>query len=302
MWFDDHKAIDAFIDQTTGNGRTMQTTGAVKSFENYYQEFLSKQEKAEDSNQLEQLLDEYKDIVTRHDSMVFPIIQIEMFRLICNKDRIYGSQEYLFKVMDNKNIVIAKKEEYKELAELKTIPNPDNKKFEVFVYSGKNNFIEGRIQADCAKNSIIETYISDNRSVTVYARVFNSPTGNQIQPVLSAGIYGRTQSWFTGGWSRYSTELSYRRCRFYVSHANASNSSGILPYNDTLTNLIAPDYSGTSDEREHQIYYNHPLCDPFDRVGGQGPSIYFAYIHMEGSSRGVGDNWAIIDCGTVDPW
>jgi len=42
--------------------------------------------------------------------------------------------------------------------------------------------------------------------------------------------------------------------------------------------------------------HNGPVAQPITWGGGWPPTIQFTQVHLEATSRGVGNNWAIINC------
>jgi hypothetical protein len=246
-------------------------------------------------------LKKYNDILTIKDSTLTSRINIHLYQSIVNREGIYETNGYLNKVV-GEYILTVRKENYQKIHSI----NSDNfnqkneilKKqgISIFKFTGSNINTNARTNATCSTYMEAEYYDNpsgcrNDRRVYISAKsyvTFSAQSdGDWRQPRVELKVWGTIRNGWCN-WSDYGTQLEYRSVSFSLMGWIFQNGSA-TPTSYSI-NLV--DYSTTYDRTS--LPWDQPIGD---RVLNQ--AIYpaaFSSLHAEGSSRGVGYNWAIIDC------
>lgn len=114
------------------------------------------------------------------------------------------------------------------------------------------------------------------------------PSGNNRTPGVLCEVFGELRKGISCNWKLYETTLSSRNVEFYVDYyinsykvlgpytfpdRTENNSRGITIWNGSLGSQHTENWNGTDNTW-----------------------ITAKDSHMEGNSRGTGNNWAILDC------
>ncbi len=284
------------------NGRSKSSK--FESFDDIYKKASQELSLAQTNDEVARLLKTYADVVTLLDSTFIPTMQNKLYRTICNRERIYESEGYVHKVLDDQFIVISKKENLNSLRKINVGDKLDQSAFNLTQYSdlsdGGNS---GRTQADVCANEM-QYYLEYNPSGCkndrrVYARTSTNwiISGNNYTPHLIAETFAKRRAGTFCFWYFYNTVFHTRdadiRVRMVING---------ITYNFILSkaNGSIPDYNldGLIGEVEDYSLYNNDLqTGPTYWSSGPAPVIGFTKAFFEASSRGTGDNnWVSVDC------
>lgn len=270
-------------------------------FKSIQSEFLSVTEKLaalEDESAHSKLLDENKNLVRYVDYDYLPVMENVFYRVVCNLDRMYISNNLVHKVMDNYNIVFTDKKFFSELKALESVDNLDTKIFSLAPYkSAEEGSESGRSKALCG-SYVEQDYFknlggcNNDRRVWVSANASFVVSGYMYRPTVIAQVYGQERR-SSCNWNRYDNIWHSKNCSFTASVAiNGS----IYSYPETMADYDTP---GPGYEPEH-VMWNAYVGPAMAYSGGPTPSIQFSAIHLEGSSQGVDSSdpthWAVINC------
>lgn len=283
---------------TNPRGRE-SSSSKFQSLDDIYKNALKAFSVAETHEEIASLLKTYGDVVELSDSTFLPKLQNEFYRTVCNREGIYESEGFAHKVIDNQFIIVTKEENLKALRKIKSIDNLDQSLFKLIEYNGsgfKNETINGRTLSDACANNMEYSYYYDpsgcksDRKVYIAAGTWWVISGNDFTPWLASRTWGRRRAGTLCYWYGYNTILNYRGAYFDVKIVI----NGITRH-FILNNISIPDYYGTVEESEKQIW-NDFLTGPITWQGGTPPAISFTRAFVEASSRGTNNNWVSVDC------
>jgi hypothetical protein len=283
---------------TNPTGRE-SSSSKFQSINDIYKNALESFSVAETHEEIARLLKTYGDVVELSDSTFLPKLKNEFYRTICNREGIYESEGFAHKVIDDQFIIVTKKENLKALRKIKSLDNLDQALFKLIAYNGNgfnNKSINGRTLSDACANNMEYSYYYDpsgcknDRKVYIAAGTWWVISGNDFTPWLASRTWGRRRAGTLCFWYGYSTILNYRGAYFDVKIVI----NGITRH-FILNNVSIPDYYGTLEESEKQIW-NDFLTGPITWQGGTPPAISFTRAFVEASSRGTNNNWVSVDC------
>lgn len=253
-------------------------------------------------------IDKYKDILSYSEDHWTPKIQISLYQSIANREGIYETNGYLNKVTENL-IITVKKEDYDKLNKLKdldyhSLVNKSSKSegLTVFQYTGSSPSIQARtLLTPCGTDMTTSYFLNsskckDDRKVFINARSYiasySDYRGDWRQPRVSIKVWGERRKGTWCNWIRYFTALSYRNVAFSIyaweNHPNGTSTTKL--YSRTL-----PNYAPTDDRND--LIWDQSIGDPV--LNEPIVANPFQVFHGEGSSRGVNNNWAVLDCTRI---
>ena len=290
--------LNANKSRAKGAGRKISNSG-FQSLDDIYKKALDELSMAQTSEEIANLLKNYNDVIMLSDSTFVPKIDNEFYRTICNRERIYESEGFVHKIIDNQFLVLAEKENLNRLRKIEFKDNLDTSIFKLVQYNNnsesKDETKSSRTSSWTCTNNIETWYYYDpsgcknDRKIYAAAGTWWLISGNNFTPWLASRIWGRRRAGTLCYWYGYSTVLSYRNIQFDVKIVI----NGIT-HHFVLDEGI-PDYYGTAEESEKQIW-NNSLTGSITWQGGTPPAISFTRAVVEGSSRGTNNNWVTIDC------
>lgn len=237
------------------------------------------------------VLAEYQDVLTLVDSTYVPKIVNPFYQVVCNRDGVYESAGYAHKVVNENAMVITDADNIDALEGVHATVGLDSTEFRVAYYAisetTSNN--TGKITANCGdtfkkdffKN---ERRCSDDRRVYVRGYASYILSGYQYTPRVISEAWGEQRNWLCY-WRDYDTVVSSHNCSFTVS---ASINGAVYNYP-----MSFQDKTVTAGSL---IIHDGHIGVPITWHGGTVPTIQFTRIHEEATSRGVGNNWVIMDC------
>ncbi|WP_224998050.1 hypothetical protein [Cesiribacter sp. SM1] len=247
----------------------------------------------------------YQDVVTIEDGNLKPKISIRLYQSIVNREGLYETYGHLNKVMGD-FIVSVKKEDYGKLNKIRFIDDNNKENLpqgvQVIKYIGidPDSEVNTRSNTLCSTNIQAEYFYNqsncrDDRKVIISAKSYvllntisTYPYKQGAQPRVEIKVWPEIRSGTWCNWSKYLNPLKYKNVAFTVMALSDPNS-----VNPTLITRNIPDYAPT-DEREHLIWDQAMGATvPRERNISAYP---FTSFHGEATSRGVGDNWAVLDC------
>lgn len=222
---------------------------------------------------------------------------------MCNRDRIYQTNDYLQKVIDDDFIVSAHKKNYNSLLKVNSITSLDPKVFKVTRYSnGGSSTKGGRTAATCSSYYLVDYFVNqsgckNDRRVYVKADAFLAITGSvngfqRLTPWVTSEVWGEIRNIWCN-WKTYQTELTLYNGSFTVlSYKNTSTDPVFTTSVRVPFSFAFPSY--TSDTWKITIFDGPTGTN----IVGENvnPPYVFTQIHIQATSRGVGGNLAIIDC------
>ena len=279
-----------------------------------------------DLNQVPLFEEKYKDILTVENDGISPRIKVSTLQSIVNREGIYETGGYLNKIVGN-NIFSAHKDDYFKLSQLESIDPclPAAKQVQngikIFQYT-----LLPELPNPCAdpipdpdptptpipscshymKASYFDNQskCSDDREVYISAKSFVYFYGgltvidgiemyvNYHYPSVEILVRGKKRNWHCN-WDYYETRLQLKNTSFTIDAWENYARDKFRTYSIQKTyNVIAPFIDTYSDKpgllwtyRVGDELFNEPV-KPFP----------FTKLHAEGTSRGVGYHWAIINC------
>jgi hypothetical protein len=245
-------------------------------------------------------LEKYGDILTINDGLLIPSISILMYQSIVNREGIYETDGYLNKVIGD-FIVSAKKEDYRKIVDVNSeflidVKGIENSGLKMTRLTGMESNSDARTNGTCS--TIMEATYFDNHSkcrddrevyleVKSYLTYWTNSEGEWRQPRVSIGVAGRYRNYWCN-WFSYDTQLEYRSVSFSIIAWTNQNYVGV----PTLFTRTPSNKSTTIDHSS--LIWDQPIGDPL--LNQYVTPSAFTSLHAEASSRGVGYNWAIIDC------
>ena len=278
-----------------------------ESFDDVYKKAIGEIGMAQTSEEISGLLKAYADVVRLSDSTFAPAMQNKLYRSICNRERIYESEGFMHKVLDDEFVVITESKNLNILRKISIGDKLNPSVFKTAKYSdlkaGSQSTNNGRIQTDvCANN--MEYYLEydpsgckNDRRVYAHANAGWIISGNNYTPHLLAETYARRRAGTLCYWYLYNTVFHTRDADLRVKMViNGVTVNFVL----SKANGAIPDYNiaGTIGEEPDHILYNDNLQNgPTYWSSGPNPVISFSKAFFEAASRGTGDNnWVSVDC------
>ena len=282
------------LNEAVENPNARVSNDDFESFDDVYKQALTELSESKSIEKHDSLLQVYSDVLTLFEDSYVPKIGNSLYRVICNRDRLYEAEGYVHKVFDDQFIVSAEKTNALALLQVTSLDNLDPAIFRVINYQDFDfSPVNGKTSANCGTN-LKAVYFdnngkcSDDRRSYVRAYTYYVISGNNYTPAAISESWGELRNWLCN-WKEYATILRTRNCSFDISFS-------INGANVTIPFQFA-DYNGDHEQYSHNIW-NGPLYNsPIVWTGGVIPTIYFSRIHEEATTRGVGyDHFAILDC------
>jgi hypothetical protein len=286
------------------NGGSQNERGAngnseFQSLDDVYQKAIDELTEAETMAEVTNLLKIYNDVVLLVDSAFVPKIENEFYRTICNREGIYISDGFAHKILDNQFMVITPKEKIGSLRKVESTNNLDLSVFRVAVYNdyeSRDITTSGKTSVLCS-NFMESSYYYDpsgcknDRKIYVATNTSWAISGTNYTPYLTARIWGRRRAGTLCFWYNYETKLNFRDVYYDIKIViNGITNHYILDEGDI------PDYYGTVDEEEKQIWDAALTGGPIIWQGGAQPAISNDRVYLQASSQGTNNNWVTIDC------
>jgi len=292
------ESIDEFFDRDDFKNDLNRTN---KSFDDHYHDFLEKLDSLDTEDAHTSLLEEYSDIIKLEDETYTPLITNVVYRKLIN--RIYIVTGIVHKVMSDNTIAITDLDNLSLLNDTNSEEEAELRNFTLnkYQFSEKKRLLssarveddmvvwcdwngDGNVEAR-ARYWNNNSGCKDDRKAWIRGRAYFSIAGGFYEPGYIGEVWGEKRSAFTCNWSLYKTTLQTK-----------NNSVGVEYYINTVEtwDVSFPDYSSSSDESDHQMFWGS--IGPEEYNNGTGPYITLKDIHGEVSSRGIGSNWAILDC------
>ena len=276
-------------------------------------------ESSTNESEFRNVLERYSDILKIENDNIEPVIRNSFYQSISNRDRIYTSGGFVLKVLDDQDILAMPIGEYKNLvigSEAITWEETETIRKITYNSSPSHKQISSAKTNDCGLNFPWASYFdnhggcSDDREVFVTAEafiavsiqtfIFKYQTEVQIwyrYPSTEIKVWGKLRNWLCS-WRDYKTELNLRNVDYtVVSYSTQSVGYWGFPTlsTPTTTRVVLPPVN-TPETYLYAKLQRIPdhLIDEWDVLTIE--PYRFIEIHMEASSRGVGNNWAIIDC------
>jgi len=242
----------------------------------------------------------YEDILSIRDSTLIPSITIPTYQSIVNREGIYETNGYLNKVVGD-FIVSVPKNDYYKLKTIRSIENAHSdlrKKNELkivrFTNSSENN--EARINGICSSEMKAEYYYNmsgcrDDRKVFLVAKSYlvfsNTYEGDWRQPRVLIEVTASYRNGWCNWWGQTDVPLSYRNVAFTIMAWVTQNGIGVPYLHDVVLENV-------SETPRYRLLWDKSIGNSvLNQLITASP---FTSFHGEASSRGVNNNWAIIDC------
>ncbi len=283
-----------YLDQfeASGAGKRIIKTDFL-SMEEIYQRSLLELDAIESLESFNDWLIEYSDVVSVVDSTIVPRIRNTDYRKLCNREGLYASDGYIHRVLDNELIMLGKEKFTNEILD-QDMNNYDLEKFMIHRYSNFNSqSLTGRIQAACPANNILESKYTKNpsgcnsdRRVTIHTATYFLTSGSFKIPKVLSEVYGDRKHAVICQWVEYKTSL------------HSANVFGNATYkvggNQNSGSWSPP--NKTKNDKKRMTVVNELLGNIIWWDGSSSYWINMDNAHHEGSSTGVGSNWAVGDC------
>ncbi len=245
---------------------------------------------AESEETIYEILETYDEYLFLDEDKVKPRIENAVYRRLTNKDRIYVSEGYAHKVMDDSYLLITPAKNIRELRKQESIVDYDKDLFELRQYA---NFevtdSQGRSLASCGGLESVfyvrdESGCNNDRRGESIARADWIISFNNYTPALIA--QGLAERKIICVWVLYDTSIHskdvFARLRWSVNGIQDNRSLYIADKNT---------YS-------HRLWvWNGAWAGSVYWHGGSTPWIYLDEVYQPISTGGIGTNYAIIDCG-----
>jgi hypothetical protein len=272
------------------------------SFEDIFNSATLELTNAETFESHQRIMESYSDVVSLSDSTYKPKIANRVYRLICNREKIYQIGNRINKVIDDLDIVSTNMENYQALRNINSIDQVTSQDFSIINYSENDlQNSSGRTNGACGQSWAID-YFSNNsgcrndRRVWISAEAFLLYAGqvsgnNKYYPWVSIRVYGEVRNRLCN-WNSYITVLTNRNTYFSVlSYRNTSTNPNFtvstrVPFGEIIPGRTVEDYSLTlfSGPTGHYL------------LGEFAGTYNFTQISVEALSRGTEGNWAIVKC------
>lgn len=247
--------------------------------------------------------EKYSDILILKDDRWVPLIEVPFYQTIANRKGIYGTDEYLNKVVGD-HIMTVNKNDFKKLenfnladikANNKTLKEEGVKKYR---YMNSESTANSRILNTCSTDMVTSYFknpsgCKNDRKVFLSAKSYISfaafTTGDFFQPRATITVWGEKRRGTWCDWFGYATSLSWRNVSYTISAYTPQPNGTAIPtvYSKVIPNHTSPnDYSYIRSEINlgAGVFNQHITAFPFTK------------LHAEGTSRGVGDIWVSLDC------
>lgn len=296
--FNDLDQILNFIDDKVNNTGITSREAEIEdngfiSFEEVYHRAMDELDLIESSEEESMFLAKYNDIIILEDSVFTPKIKNPYYQKICNRNGIYISEGFAHKVIDEKSIIITDKNNLKDLKAISTT-NGLNNNFRVVRYSGLNEPDNNPSRLANCGSGMTKDYFNNNnkckndRKVIATAYTSLMVSNYYYTPLVLFTTHGLIRTW-TCKWKEYRTTLATRNAWFNVLlKINGQNVDYYKSFpnqssNGDVWNIVLHQGEVTSNPIKYNYYSGTPVS-------------YFTGFNLEGTSRGVGDNWVRINC------
>lgn len=308
--FDGYEDLNSFAansNKTSVGGR--RSSASDENFTSFYDIYYQAVEKISEVSSEEQalkLLDEYRDVLTVSDSSYVPTIGFaNVYGYFINRDRVYQIGSTIVKVIDDTYVVSTDAKNYKVLLAINSINGIDEKEFKVTKYNTGVNVESsagGRTQARCGNVYLVDYYdnpsgCKNDRRVYIGTRAslvdYGTVGGYQrIGPWLTIEIWGEIRNGWCN-WKPYGTDLSYRNIDIDILSYQNTSSDPIFTTSNRVNFAFNPADRTEYDSWKMVPYHN--VTGTFI-VGENAGDYGFTNVRIEATSRGVGNNWAVINC------
>ncbi len=247
---------------------------------------------------------EYDDVLFIRDSIIYPRIDVVLYQSLTNRQGIYETEGIVNKIEGDYIISVEKKDVNKLMHSRDLIDglsagleaNVEGIRYFKFLFSN-NQSISSRINAACSAEITASYFYNqsncrDDREVYISARSFFTLTtsvfGDKRQPRVEFKVWGKLRTGTFCRWKDYETTLAYQNITFSIMAWEVLN---LIPL-PKLYSYSLPDYAPTNDRLD--LTWNQPIGSQVINLSIVAQP--FLSLHAEGSSRGVDNNWAVLDC------
>lgn len=249
-------------------------------------------------------IDKYKDVLTLQNDKWTPLIDIKFYQSIVNRQGFYKTDGFVNRVVGD-YILTVRADDYEGLKKVKSVDRIVDSKvlnsqgIRTYRYVGfDSNSEDTRILSPCSTQMITEYFENESgcrndRRVYLRATSFVAYTvtseGDFYQPKVAIRVWGERRRGTWCNWDWYRTALSLRNIS-YTIRGYAAQSNGVF---------VPRSYSiavGDSNSPSDYTYWEHNRNIGVKVLNQHITPFPFTKLHAEGTSRGVGDVWVVLDC------
>lgn len=248
-----------------------------------------------------QFVARYSDVLALQDSSIVPHIAIEHIQSYVNRQGIYITETFANRVL-GEYVISCSTKHIDDLLAIEDVNQiQDNgTKFRIQRYTGESPNSSSRSMVACATflqgtYFLNESSCRDDREAFVsaqsYLEPFNGSGGTTTYSRVKLRVWGRYRNgWCT--WHDYETQLEYRNTSFSIYARERLTSTPT--YSTSQLKLYSLSLSDNSVEDEYELKWDTPIGDwVFNESIVAQP---FTSLHIEGKSRGIDNNWIVINC------
>lgn len=291
-----HKTIVDISKMTNQELINWESNLGFLSFRQEYSELEEWLDEANTESDFQSIVDENLDIVdVGMDYSINPIIKGKVYQTICNRQGFFYVDCDVHKITDKKAYIT----NINETDLLLSSNIEDSKKLKSWSYYYDNDLKNGYDYSQSESSTVT----SGKRRVKVTARIHKHYVGYQhhrdyynLSFVIKVEGEKKVWKW----WKDYKTTYDIRNATCVVAH----NYAKIVCPNGFCKNICEKQFVGVINPISFQSTYDQKYIEYWEYMGQTAdwadgdPECYEPYytaIHVEASSRGVGDKWAIID-------
>ncbi len=256
---------------------------------------LDELESLEEEGIYSNVITKYSNYIKLKDNAIKRIVDDLIYSSIANQNGVYITGKVINKVIEEELISINIDGE-NILNNIDTKKTNGNVVSHTFIAENKSNYGTSKSSHYIRKkNRRNYRRVNINISIIWYGAQFNYITGDwQHTWKLRSHVNGEAWNRWNSSWKEYNTTLSFKygKGQVYGPVALDPFHGGWL-YGASLFSA----WSKSSGREVKHLYEYKTINTTYSPYSSRPPSPYFKKVKIWGSSRGVGSEWAKINCG-----
>ncbi|HSP81480.1 MAG TPA: hypothetical protein VLQ93_23380, partial [Myxococcaceae bacterium] len=268
-----------------------------------YSQLTQRLESVRTEEEHARLLQEYRDVIKMTDDGIAPLVELDTYASIANRRGVFYvdgavhkvTRQWVFSAADGRldalEQLLATPAVEARTRDSDTLDLPQGVR-------GMRHTVDSRVVAQgvCGSEKST-TYTNGDRRLLFYIRTYAYTVYDCCSYYQGYAVQwemrGKKKNLF-GSWVSYSTAYEYRNVSTGLDVPRVTGSNGSSNTYTFIPVTLWAGY-GASDADAEAWYLTVYPGDLVRNVTLSAPS--FDKVHGEASSRGIGANWAIIDCG-----